>query len=488
MVVTCSKLTWVLLDLPSELHGIGLPDYMTPGPPGQPLLSEHDAHNFNSFLNGFDNSGEAGKDGSVQHFQQNVGQHPDWMMPPMFVGSETSLRAPDSAEFQNIQMSDFTFNHDMNIASLPHASNYQSNLQGNDFANNGHYDHNLLNQLHDAAQTVQPSHGQTWHQNYPPPTMSRAPQPPRPTMRFGSDSHFQPTGYTAPDGQFEHAPSLDWLEAQSSAANTQSNTEPNTQPSSPVWSKKRKVDEYQSDNHRNGLVPLVDGYVSQQQVSPPKSTSRHHKRLSVISDRPPQSTTAQLSVKEKLDKIVVDEDVDAEYDEDDGLESPAESTSPTSGPKSVNNDKKASLSKSARTRKRSTASTTPNKIKPKPSRSSTGNTSTSRVPLTADQKKANHTNSEQRRRDATAKAYADLYDLVPELEEVGKQSTMKKLEIVVSKVEKVRNTVRQLRLTLGFDPDTGAALQSGTGHTGLATNSSRTMGGFSSPSIPTWPH
>jgi hypothetical protein len=71
------------------------------------------------------------------------------------------------------------------------------------------------------------------------------------------------------------------------------------------------------------------------------------------------------------------------------------------------------------------------------------------VPLTQQQKKANHTNSEQRRRDATARAYAELYDLVPEVGAMGKQSTMKKLEVVVAKVQKTIQTVDELRTKLG---------------------------------------
>jgi len=101
------------------------------------------------------------------------------------------------------------------------------------------------------------------------------------------------------------------------------------------------------------------------------------------------------------------------------------------------------------------STTTP--IKPKAKVASSGSSSklSSRVPLTLEQKKANHTNSEQRRRDATARAYAELYDLVPELEEMGKQSTMKKLEVVVAKVRRVKQRVEELRLKLGLDPGTG---------------------------------
>lgn len=78
-----------------------------------------------------------------------------------------------------------------------------------------------------------------------------------------------------------------------------------------------------------------------------------------------------------------------------------------------------------------------------------------RIPLTAEQKKANHTNSEQRRRDATARSYADLYDLVPEIQQMGKQSTMKKLEVVVDKVTTIKSQLEHIRSLMGRDPVTG---------------------------------
>lgn len=80
------------------------------------------------------------------------------------------------------------------------------------------------------------------------------------------------------------------------------------------------------------------------------------------------------------------------------------------------------------------------------------------MPLSAEQKKANHTNSEQRRRDATARAYAELYDLVPEIQEMGKQSTMKKLEIVVQKVRDIKDRLEYLRGLMGQDLGNGRML------------------------------
>lgn len=85
--------------------------------------------------------------------------------------------------------------------------------------------------------------------------------------------------------------------------------------------------------------------------------------------------------------------------------------------------------------------------------------------MTADQKKANHTNSEQRRRDATARAYAELYDLVPELEVMGKQSTMKKLEVVVNRLAEVKSGNERLEFEFhhllggyGGDGNSGAGV------------------------------
>jgi Helix-loop-helix DNA-binding domain len=68
-----------------------------------------------------------------------------------------------------------------------------------------------------------------------------------------------------------------------------------------------------------------------------------------------------------------------------------------------------------------------------------------RVALTSDQKRANHTNSEQRRRDQAQKAFAQLFDLVPELEREGKLSQMKKLERVVRKIRELEEGNRECR-------------------------------------------
>ena len=109
---------------------------------------------------------------------------------------------------------------------------------------------------------------------------------------------------------------------------------------------------------------------------------------------------------------------------------------------------------------RSRATKTSNKAQTKTKLPSKGNKQSSRSsttpgshrqPLTQAEKKANHTNSEQRRRDATSRAYAEMYDLVPELESMGKLSTTKKLECVVKKVRELKVGNVALERMLGLE-------------------------------------
>lgn len=472
-------------DIPNHVHGIGLPEFMTPGPPpGQPLLSEHDTQNLDSFLNCFDNGGDQNKDGSMQSFQNNMNMGHEWTMPPVFVRSETSLRPP-GAEWQNFQMAEFTFGNDMNLAGMNTSPEFHNGMHGYEFPNNNHqFDHNLFNQLHNVAQPAQPSYASGWQPGFQPQPASQIQQGPRPVMRFGSDSHFQSHGYVPPEGQFDQntTPNLDWLEAQSSAANTQPNTEPNTQPSSPNWQKKRKLDDFQVDTRRNGFSPAMNGYSAVAQRTPPGSAIPGNPRALRGQEQPSLSRTqTHTSLKQEEEEV---EDEDADYDDDEEPYSRTRSVSPSANTKAKSN--KTSV-KPARARKKSTASTTPGKSKSKLARNSTAGSTTSRVPLTADQKKANHTNSEQRRRDATARAYAELYDLVPELDEMGKQSTMKKLEVVVSKVQRVKERVRSLRAALGFDIETGAPLQHSGHHSHLGTGGARSMASTIHPELASWP-
>jgi hypothetical protein len=134
----------------------------------------------------------------------------------------------------------------------------------------------------------------------------------------------------------------------------------------------------------------------------------------------------------------VDDDEDEE--DDDHAPSPERSPSPAA-PWPKNKAKPPKSNKPPPPHKSKKASKKAAKP-PKPERTASVS---ARTPLTAAQKKANHTNSEQRRRDATARAYAELYDLVPELESLGKQSTMKKLEVVVDALKRLKEGNETLR-------------------------------------------
>ncbi len=136
-------------------------------------------------------------------------------------------------------------------------------------------------------------------------------------------------------------------------------------------------------------------------------------------------------------------------------------SSPTSNIKPTTRGKRKSLPTApsmspartlSATKKPHPSPTTPNSHTNKPKRppaisslSGSGSAGGVRVPLTSDQKRANHTNSEQRRRDQAQKAFAKLFDLVPELEQEGKLSQMKKLERVVRKIRELEEGNRECR-------------------------------------------
>jgi hypothetical protein len=156
-----------------------------------------------------------------------------------------------------------------------------------------------------------------------------------------------------------------------------------------------------------------------------------------------------------------DEDAEAEDEDEDQMEQP-KSPSPAPWPGSKPRPPKNTKVPPPKPPRRKKASTSASAPKTKKSLASQ-KIASSRTPLSIEQKKANHTNSEQRRRDATARSYAELYDLVPELEDLGKQSTMKKLEVVVAKVRNTKERVEELRAKLGMDPVTGRPLGGGAG-------------------------
>ena len=272
-------------------------------------------------------------------------------------------------------------------------------------------------------------------------------------MRYGSDNRFQANGFATSgppiESDMSQMQTYGWLEAQSSATNTAPNSAHNTNPSSPVVSRKRKLDDsgaarFQLPREATGHVPPP--FANQVQLQPPLRRPAHRQASSSatsISQLTPTASSSQKQVLRRADP----EDAEAVYDNDDNetmsspgpwpankARPPRKAPKPPKPPrerKGPSPNSKATSSTKATSRRRSSASRSSNAIP-------------SRLTLTAAQKKANHTNSEQRRRDLTGRAYQELFDLVPQLENMGKQSTMKKLEIVVARAKHLKGLVDRL--------------------------------------------
>ena len=334
------------------------------------------------------------------------------------------------------------------------------------------------------SSSMQPAYTQGWQQSFHAQNMMNLQAQSRMGMGgFGTDARFLPTGYAAaphnpmdpdlPQGLQMTNPLSEWLEP-TSASTTQPNTQPNTQPSSPNWSKKRNFDDFARDQQ-----PRNDFMAAAQQAgfahpSPPQSNPRRKRSVvkneakssashphTPLSNSKPQ-TPLESEYPDNSESPEQDEDAEAEDEDEDGSEqprSPSPAPWPGSRPRPPKNTK-APPPKPPRKKKVNVSASKPKK--PPTSQKS----SSSRVPLSIEQKKANHTNSEQRRRDATARSYAELYDLVPELEDIGKQSTMKKLEVVVAKVRQTKEAVERIRVKLGMDPKTGRPLDGAGGTIG----------------------
>lgn len=292
-----------------------------------------------------------------------------------------------------------------------------------------------------------------WQQTFP----NHGIHPGRPDMHFGTDPNFLNSGYAAPDGSVEADMSLInyAMAPASSASNTQPNSRPgsngNTQPSSPVTTKKRKLNVFQTDQLRMTNGSAINGLPTKQ--SPPPSTSNRKQRKSFVKHEQPITPLSKTPTVYDEDELA-DEDAEFEEDIDDEQVRSPSPPAPWPASKARPVQKPPLPPKPPKGRKKSLSSASP-ATKPKPRRASSSVTAVTRTPLTAEQKKANHTNSEQRRRDATARSYADLYDLVPEIQQMGKQSTMKKLEVVVDKVTAIKSQLEHIRSLMGRDPVTG---------------------------------
>jgi len=447
-----------LSDNPNGIHGIGLPPYMNQaGPPpqqGQPLLNDQEAEQIHDFFSTFEAESQAHSNPMHGHFSDNMAQLQSLQMPNTYVGHEVNMRSPQpSMDWHGHQMNPFQFGHPMNAMAMQTPTSPYDNT-------NGHMAspvHNMYPMHHN--NNMQNYNNNNWQQAF-----SAHPMPgPRPDINFGSDPNFLSNGYTAPDGTMDADISLlsYAMAPTSSASNTQSNSRPgsdaNTEPSTPVAVKKRRLNNFQAESlrmtptngvHSNGLAAVQ---------SPAFPTPARKSRNSFVKNEQPITPLSKTPTTHAEDDMLEE---DAEYDEEDP-DSQARSPSPPApwpASKARPMHKEPPPPKSSKPRKQSKHSASPAKP-PKARRTSSGlASSVTRTPLTAEQKKANHTNSEQRRRDATARSYAELYDMVPEMNEMGKQSTMKKLEVVVDKVHNVKARLEYLRQKLGRDTVTGQLL------------------------------
>ena len=443
----------IVSDNSNGIHGIGLPPYMSQAgaPPqhGPPLLNEQESENMQQFFADFDTERLAHGNHISGHYNDNTAQLQQLQMPNTYVGHEVNMRSPPPPmDWHGSQMNPFQFGHSMNQIPMHTPTSPYGNTNGHIASPVSNMFPMHQNNMHNNMQNF----AHPWQPAFPPHPIPGS----RPDINFGSDPNFLSNGYTAPDGivntdlsvlSYAMAPT-------SSASNTQPNSRPssngNTEPSSPAAAKRRKLNTFQSESLRmtpaNGVK--MNGPASSQRQAP-TSSARKSRNSVVKHDHPATPLCKTPPMHEEED--------DAEYDEEDPG-SAARSPAPWPSSKERPMYKAPPPLKPGKIRKQTKASVSPAKP-PKTRRSSSGPASAvSRTPLTAEQKKANHTNSEQRRRDAAARSYADLYDLVPELQDVGKQSTMKKLEVVVTKVHSVKARLEFLREQLGRDIVTGKPL------------------------------
>lgn len=451
-----------LVDQQENIHGLGLPEFITPGPPpGQPLLNAIENQDLNQFFNDFDQNAASKQFGNAHFVPTPHDQY--FAMPPTFVGSETDLGNHPVIDPNHLQGG---FQYGDGLLDPLGQQNPLDNMHGQAYNETGFHS-TLINQLHTAA-SMQPAFGPAWQQQpFPQPNMINPQQQSRQAVAFGTDSRFQPSGYAAPHNPMDpdipqamKMHPMDWFES-ASASTTQPNTRPNTQPSSPNWPKKRTFDEFQQDQSRNGIAKSTTTGIIQ---SSPQQSDPRRKRSSVTK-REQSSPPPAARMKTQSQTPINTEEVRSDDHEEDAEAEEEEAKSPSPAPWPANKARPPRKTppppKPARKKKGTQSQSTPVKSKSKPQLSSGSKVTSNRVPLSLEQKKANHTNSEQRRRDATARAYAELYDLVPELEDLGKQSTMKKLEVVVAKVQQVKQKVEELRLKLGLDPVSGRPIHGG---------------------------
>ncbi len=431
------------------------PDYRPRGPPpapqGKPLLNLSEHEQLDGFFAGFDSNltpnnlstaGPGMMPGDV------MGNNEQPLTPQYFITSHTHMQGqapfvdPNALEgggnmFNSSHMGS---NLAMTANGVPYNQMVTHTAHALPFATYQNSHNNGQDFFDPLATSMPSSYPMSWPHNLASNSVNSS--GPRPQVRFGSDSHFGPSGYIPPLDSTELAEQngmqrFEWLEgdAQSSAPPTQ----PNTEPSSPVYTRKRKaeVDQPARPNHSNGLTENTepaeqeDIEVETARASPRKKRRATLKTESTTPFRPSQSQSSPATNNIKPTTRGKRKSLPA-----------APSMSPA---RPLSTTTKAQPSSA-------TPNTNTNKSKRPPAISSlsgSGSAGGVRVPLTSDQKRANHTNSEQRRRDQAQRAFARLFDLVPELEQEGKLSQMKKLERVVRKIRELEDGNRECRRRIG---------------------------------------
>ena len=447
-------LTMWCTDDPAAIDGIGLPPFRTPGPPmGQPLLNQNEQEHFTNFLSDFDTSGLHSNDqSSFPPLQQDPRLEGNWNI-PHYVGAETSFGTRPHIDPQHLQSSgnqphfDFQHHGSSQLGAQGFDTSFHSPHQL--YANHA-FQNTFINQL-PTTNGIPTGYAESWQQHSTDSYLAVHGSG-RPQVRYGSDNRFQANGFTASGPQIEpdmsQMQTYGWLEAQSSATNTAPNSAHNTNPSSPVVSRKRKLDESGAATLRlphEAMSYNSQSFANPVQLQPPRRPA--HRQASSSATSMSQLTPNALATQKQVVRKTDLDDVEAVYDHDDDQATsspgpwpankarpPRKAPKPPKPPrdrKSSSTNAKTTPSTKATSRRRSSASRSSNAIP-------------SRLTLTAAQKKANHTNSEQRRRDLTGRAYQELFDLVPQLENMGKQSTMKKLEIVVARAKHLKDLVERL--------------------------------------------
>lgn len=284
--------------------------------------------------------------------------------------------------------------------------------------------------------------------------------PGRPQIRYGTDTRFQANGFVAPgphiNPDLNQMQTYQWLEAQSSATNTAPSSAQNTNPSTPVMARKRKLDELQELPSELQHLPNNYDHPYSGAISAPTGPQTPHRRSIIKQDPNPPTPVSQPTPNARVHigdaTSSAGDDAEAEAESDNDTNRPQTSPSSPPGPWPANKARPPRKPpKPTKQRSRKTGSSasqsgpSPTTLKSKSKSFPLSQNHKPRVTLTAEQKKANHTNSEQRRRDLTGRAYQELFDLVPALEHMGKQSTMKKLEVVVARLRQITALVQRLK-------------------------------------------